>query len=64
MFFFDKCLPMGASRSCALFETFSTFLEFQAKKVTKSEAICHYLDDFLFVSKGVKTACGEMLASF
>ena len=55
---------MGASRSCALFETFSTFLKFQAKKVTKSEAICHYLDDFLFVSKGVKTACGEMLASF
>ena len=64
MFFFDKCLPMGASKSYALSETFSTFLEFQAKKVTKSETICHYLDDFLFVLKGGKTVCGEILASF
>ena len=63
-YFIDKCLPMGASRSCALFETFSTFLEFQAKKVTKSAAICHYLDDFLFISGEGRTACCELLSSF
>ncbi len=47
-YYYDKCLPMGCSISCALFEKFSTFLEFQIRKVTDSSAITHYLDDFFF----------------
>lgn len=37
-FYFDKCLPMGCSASCALFEKFSSFLEwvFKAKSGKKN----------------------------
>lgn len=45
-FFVDKALPFGCSISCALFEKFSTFLEWCARKASDSEAIIHYLDDF------------------
>ncbi len=48
-FYFDKCLPMGCSMSCALFEKFSTFLEFRVKFVAQSSLVTHYLDDFLFI---------------
>ena len=30
-YFFDRCLPMGCSSSCAIFEAFSTSLEWLAK---------------------------------
>ena len=30
-YFFDRCLPMGCSSSCAIFEAFSTALEWLAK---------------------------------
>jgi hypothetical protein len=63
-YFIDKCLPMGASISCALFESFSSYLEYQIKVIAKSEAICHYLDDFLFVGPGKSLACQELLKAF
>lgn len=31
-FYFDKCLPMGCSISCAIFEKFSTFLQWVVKE--------------------------------
>ena len=63
-YFIDKCLPMGAARSCALFETFATFLEFHARSLTSSQSICHYLDDFLFVGKAGSRDCHNLLKSF
>ena len=48
-FYYDKCLPMGCSISCSLFESFSTFLDFKVRQVAQSELVTHYLDDFLFV---------------
>ena len=36
-YYFDKCLPMGCSISCSLFEAFSTFLEFQVRQLSHSE---------------------------
>jgi hypothetical protein len=47
-FFVDKALPMGASCSPALFEKFSTFLEWVVRKEANSEKIIHYMDDFFF----------------
>ena len=41
-FYYDRCLPMGCSISCALFEKFSTLLEFRVKFVTKSSSVTHY----------------------
>ena len=49
LYYVDKALPMGASCSPALFEQFSTFLEWAIKRVSRSESITHYADDFLFV---------------
>lgn len=63
-YFVDKCLPMGASISCSLFEKFSTYLEYQAKELAGSDAICHYLDDFLFCSVPHTDECHHMLGSF
>ena len=62
-FYFDRCLPMGCSSSCPLFETFSTFLEFQVKKVSGSSGVTHYLDDFLFIGRS-REECAYLLQTF
>ena len=62
-FYHDKCLPMGCSVSCSLFETFSTFLEFQVKEVSQSVGITHYLEDFLFVGESA-SSCAALLQTF
>lgn len=31
-YFVDRCLPMGCSISCALFETFSSFFEWAVRE--------------------------------
>ena len=49
-FWIDKALPMGASCSSALFEKFATFIEWVTKRVSSSDRICHYMDDFLIVA--------------
>ena len=49
--------------SCSLFETFSTFLEFQVKKVSQSVGITHYLDDFLFAGESA-SSCAALLQIF
>ena len=47
-FYFDKCLPFGASISCSLFEKFSTALHWFTEQKTGNKDILHYLDDFLW----------------
>ena len=51
-YFMDKCLPFGASISCALFQKFSNALCFMIHYRTNSpqRRITNYLDDFLFVA--------------
>ncbi|KAK3104130.1 hypothetical protein FSP39_024643 [Pinctada imbricata] len=46
-YFVDKCLPFGCAISCALFEKFANFLEWELKRRAKSDSVVHYLDDFL-----------------
>lgn len=65
-FYYDKCLPFGASISCSLFEKFSTFIEW-AVKVHSSHrhpAILHYLDDFLFGGKKGTNECADLMDTF
>ena len=45
-YYVDKALPFGCATSCAIFEKFSTFLEFCAKKAAGKNEVIHYLDDF------------------
>ena len=63
MFYYDKCLPMGCSISCALFEKFSSLLEHRVELVAGSSLVTHYLDDFLFVGPSA-ARCSHLLACF
>ena len=49
-YYYDKCLPMGCSSSCAIFESFSTGLEWIIQRKLPHVAVIHILDDFLFIS--------------
>jgi hypothetical protein len=48
-YWIQKTLPMGASCSCFIFEKFSTFIEWLAKKEEKSYYYDHLLDDFILM---------------
>lgn len=63
-FYIDKCLPMGCSVSCSLFEKFSTFLEWAVKKDSRSDSIDHYLDDFIFAGRKGRTECRDLMHNF
>ena len=52
-YFVDKALPMGASCAPALFETFSTFLEWVVRMQSGADGIRHYADDFLFMGERI-----------
>ena len=61
-YFVDKCLPFGASISCAYFQGFSNALAHFVKWRTKKELI-NYLDDFLFVAL-MRALCEQQLQVF
>ena len=49
-YYFDKCLPMGCSSSCKIFETFSTALEWIISQKLTNVKVIHVLDNFLFIA--------------
>ena len=59
---FCKCLPMGASSSCKIWESFSTALEWIAKSKLAISGVLHLLDDFLLIDKTF-SACEQNLSS-
>jgi hypothetical protein len=63
-YYYDKCLPMGASISCSLFEKFSTTLHWFTEIKSGNENILHYLDDFLFGGEANTSTCKETLDTF
>ena len=62
-FFVDKCLPFGASISCAHFQRFSNALKHLIQYRTARKWINNYLDDFLFVAATV-LLCNYMIQQF
>ena len=68
-YFVDKCLPFGASISCALFQSFSDALvhiaEVKASKLTLGIIIpiTNYLDDFLFIAF-LRELCNRLMTVF
>ena len=62
-YYFDRCLPMGCSSSCAIFETCSTALEWLSLHKLRASAVLHILDDFLFVAPSAEK-CEADLANF
>ncbi len=49
-YYFDKNLPMGASSSCNLFESFSSAIHHIFKHYANKAIMLHYLDDFLIIA--------------
>lgn len=64
LYYIDKCLPMGCSLSCSLFEKFSTFLHWELSRRSELESIIHYLDDFLFVGSDNSLECKDLMTHF
>ncbi|XP_072254328.1 uncharacterized protein, partial [Pyxicephalus adspersus] len=62
-YYVDRCLPMGCSVSCALFEKFSTFLEWVVRTVAEVDSVIHYLDDFLLIGPAESGVCRVLLAT-
>ena len=62
-FFVDKCLPFGASISCALFQRFLDALHHIIEFKTKTKSVTNYLDDFLFLSF-FRQFCDYMVREF
>ena len=62
-YYHDKCLPMGCSSSCKIFETFSTAVEWVARNKFKIPHILHLLDDFLIVAP-TAALCQAQLSIF
>jgi hypothetical protein len=48
-FYFDRCLPMGASSSCQIFEKFSCAIQWIMQTKYHAAGMSHIIDDFLFV---------------
>lgn len=63
-FYFDKCLTMGCSISCALFEKFATFIEYLVKSKSQAGSIKHYIDDFLFGGRIGTSECSHIMEVF
>ena len=63
MYYFDRALAMGLSSSCAIFESFSTALEWVSLNLFDASAVLHILDDFLFIAK-TKEQCTRDLQNF
>ena len=61
--YYDKCLPMGCSSSCKIFEAFSSALEWIARYKLSIAGILHILDDFLIIERD-KATCSRKLSAF
>ena len=63
-FYFDTVLPMGASSSVAIFEAFSTSIQWILQNKLGVLSVSHIIDDFIFVGTAGSQNCSKYLASF
>ena len=61
-YFVDKCLPFGASISCAIFQSFSDAVARVVHYVTKKKPV-NYLDDYLFIAL-LRALCNKQVEVF
>jgi len=62
--FMDRCLPMGSSVSCSIFEDFSTAIQWILINKLGVLHMSHILDDFMFFGKSNTSQCNLYLHSF
>ena len=63
-FLFDKCLPMGASSSCQIFEKLSTALHWIMINKYNASGISHLIDDFFFIGPANSDKCLQDVRNF
>lgn len=63
-FYVDKCLPMGCSISCALFELFSATIQDVLLSHFSFKYTSHILDDFMFFSPPKSPLAQQQLDTF
>ena len=63
-FYYDKCLPMGVSTACRIFERFSRALQWVMQSKFNTRGISHILDDFIFVGPPNSPECRKNLETF
>ena len=61
-FFFDKCLPFGASISCAHFQRFLNCVA-HIHRARTGKSMNNYLDNFFFVAL-LKLLCDGLVSEF
>lgn len=49
LYYYDKCLPMGASSSCQIFEKLSSSLQWIMLNKFFAKGMSHMIDDFFFL---------------
>lgn len=62
-YYFDRCLPMGCSSSCKIFERFSSALKWILLEHYGIANVVKVLDDFLFVASS-ESECNHYLSKF
>lgn len=62
-YYYDMCLPMGCSISCALWEKFAHFVQWVVEVKTGVHTLNHYLDDFIFAGD-TSEICELLMSSF
>ena len=63
-FYFDCSLPMGASSSVRIFESFSKALQWILQNKFSVEHVSHIIDDFIFVGPSNSDVCELGLRKF
>lgn len=63
-YYYDTCLPFGASSSCAIFERFSSGLQWIAQHKLGLQHMLHILDDFLILGPPSSSQCLDDLNTF
>ena len=61
-FYMDAVLPMGCSSSCAIFECFSSALEWVSKYKLGATEVVHVIDDFLFMAHSAGKCEHDLMA--
>jgi len=64
VYYHDKCLPMGCSVSCNIFESFSSALQWVMQHKFGVYSMTHILDDFIFFGPPSSAICGTDLNNF
>ena len=63
-YYYDKCLPMGASSSCKIFESLSQSLQWVMYSKFNVGGMSHMLDDFFFIGPKNSNKCLQDIKQF